>query len=321
MNLKHWLQKYFVPQEKNDHRPYFLRVESALSILTAILFIETVFMVQPAFFQKTDLFASILQNVLVSETNNSRRLEDVSVLKESPLLDAAAQMKAEDMASKGYFAHNSPQGITPWYWMNQTGYEYTYAGENLAINFSDSEDVVRAWLNSPAHRNNLLSKHFTEIGIATAKGVYDGRETIFIVQMFGTPVRSRTIVSAPPKAAELLPAKPPFPAAVTSSETLASVKGIETSSVPEADIQIQIIGKNSPASIFVWKMTTSPKTASIYVYAFIIFLIFVALLLNIAIRPKIQHPKLLLNGAILLLVINAIIILNDYISLLNAKIL
>jgi hypothetical protein len=310
MDIKHWLKKYFIPHEKNDHRPHFLRTESTIFVLVFVILIEAFFIAQPVFFQKTNLFASILQNVLVSETNSSRQSENISALKESPLLDAAAQMKAEDMAAKGYFAHVSPQGLAPWYWMKQVGYNYTYAGENLAINFSDSEDVIKAWLNSPAHRENLLSQHFTEIGIATARGTYEGRDTIFIVQMFGAPAELSVAVLPQPKTAVLPAETIPLPAA-TSNRTVASVKGAETSAVLE---------ENSAASVFTWKIFTSPKEISYYIYALLSILVSIALLLNVAIKPKIQHPKLILNGVLLLFIINTIIILNNYLSFLNAKI-
>ena len=50
----------------------------------------------------------------------------------------------------------------------------TIAGENLAVNFSDSQDVTNAWMNSPEHRANILNGDFTQIGIATAQGTYKG---------------------------------------------------------------------------------------------------------------------------------------------------
>jgi hypothetical protein len=156
-----WFKKYFIPHEHNGYRPHFLRTGSVVLVLALILVIEACFLLQSLYVRKTDLFASILQNVLVSETNGSRQSTNLISLKESALLDAAAKMKAEDMASKGYFAHVSPDGIDPWYWISKAGYKYSYAGENLAVNFSDSEDVIKAWLNSPTHRANILDAHFT----------------------------------------------------------------------------------------------------------------------------------------------------------------
>jgi hypothetical protein len=134
-----------------------------------------------------DFLANVLPRVLVDLTNGERHLLNLNQLKISPLLEEAAQRKAEDMARKSYFAHVSPEGVTPWHWFDNVGYNFRYAGENLAVNFSDSNDVVKAWMDSTSHKANILSGHFTEIGIATAKGRYQGRETTFVVQMFGHP--------------------------------------------------------------------------------------------------------------------------------------
>ena len=70
------------------------------------------------------------------------------------------------MAQKGYFAHVSPEGLTPWYWLGEVGYTFSHAGENLAVNFAEPEEVVDAWMNSLAHRTNILNGNFQEIGIA-----------------------------------------------------------------------------------------------------------------------------------------------------------
>ncbi|MBI3638379.1 CAP domain-containing protein, partial [Candidatus Wolfebacteria bacterium] len=63
-----------------------------------------------------------------------------------------------------------------------------YAGENLAVNFFDSEDAVNAWMKSITHRENILNTNFKEIGIGVAKGNYNGKESIFVVQLFGSPI-------------------------------------------------------------------------------------------------------------------------------------
>jgi len=134
-----------------------------------------------------DSFSAIYASVLAVLANNNRRVEQTTELKTNELLVQAAQLKANDMVKKNYFAHISPEGLSPWYWMDQVGYDYQYAGENLAVNFSESEDVSRAWMNSPLHRANILNKKFTEIGIAMATGTYQGREAVYVVQMFGSP--------------------------------------------------------------------------------------------------------------------------------------
>ena len=145
---------------------------------------------------KLNMFAAIYSSEIVDLTNKDRANDTLSTLKQNDLLNAAANLKANDMASKGYFAHTSPEGINPWHWFRLAGYKYVYAGENLAINFSESGDVENAWMNSPTHRANILNSHYTDIGVGMAHGYYQGREVTFVVQEFGstssTPIISNT---------------------------------------------------------------------------------------------------------------------------------
>lgn len=139
---------------------------------------------------------AVITATLVDLTNEDRTQDALGTLTINETLVKAAQAKADDMAEKGYFAHTTPDGKEPWDFMREAGYSFTYAGENLAVNFGDSEDVVKAWMDSPTHRANILNGKFTEIGIATAVGQYKGQKTLFVVQMFGTP-RSVPASSAP----------------------------------------------------------------------------------------------------------------------------
>ena len=133
--------------------------------------------------------ATVLPAVVSLLTNDARSKENIAKLTINEKLSLAAQAKAEDMALKGYFAHNSLDGKTPWYWIDQAGYKYEYAGENLAVNFEESEEVVKAWLKSPGHRFNLLGRNYTEIGVGTASGLYKGKQATFVVQMFASPAK------------------------------------------------------------------------------------------------------------------------------------
>ena len=146
----------------------------------------------------TDQFAAVISSALIDLTNADRSANAVPTLLVSPFLQQAAQAKADDMARNGYFAHVSPSGVTPWHWFSLVGYDYSAAGENLAIDFFQSADVERAWMNSPFHRANILNNTFTEIGIATATGTYEGHETTFVVQMFGRPLSGKTSLPAQP---------------------------------------------------------------------------------------------------------------------------
>lgn len=137
-------------------------------------------------------FAAVVSAVLIDLTNADRASAGAQALVVNDRLTAAAQAKANDMAARGYFSHKDPDGREPWTWLKEAGYDYRYAGENLAIQFSDSIEVERAWLASPSHRANLLNDQFSEIGIATAYGAYQGQPTTFVVQMFAEPRMAAT---------------------------------------------------------------------------------------------------------------------------------
>lgn len=133
------------------------------------------------------LVGSVLPGAVITLTNTERVASAQLPLRRNELLDAAATRKAEHMARHGYFAHYAPDGTTPWEFFDQVGYVYAHAGENLAVHFNDSAAVVAAWMDSPAHRENIINQQFTEIGVGTARGRYLGYDTVFVVQLFGTP--------------------------------------------------------------------------------------------------------------------------------------
>lgn len=192
------------------------------------------------------LVSTVLPAVVVELTNEERLAITEAPLSRSQVLDQAATLKAEDMARGQYFAHYSPDGVTPWHWFDEVGYFYAHAGENLAIHFSDSGEVVDAWMNSPTHKANIVNGNYTEIGVGTAKGVYQGFDTVFVVQLFGTPASAppavQTVVQAPAvplPAARVavadVPALPQGSAAVAGAETpLAAAPSVTPELLPSS---------------------------------------------------------------------------------------
>lgn len=138
---------------------------------------------------------------VVALTNVERANDGIPVLQRNALLDQAAQMKAQDMAAKGYYAHVSPDGVTPMYWVEKAGYKYLIIGENLVVNRTDAEQVVDAFMGSPGHKANILRKDFTEIGIGVANGVYKGKDATFTVQIFAAPY-PRSVAAVPQSSKE-----------------------------------------------------------------------------------------------------------------------
>jgi len=304
-SIFNWFIKYFIPHERNNHKPHLLRWEAVLVFLGLIVFLEVIFLVQIlVIFPKTGFFANILPDALVDLTNRNRTSNNFAPLKINPLLEKAAQLKAEDMVKMGYFAHNTPDGQTPWFWFERAGYKFSYAGENLAINFFDSEDLMNAWLKSPLHKENILSRNFTEIGIAAAKGVYNGREAVFVVQMFGRPAQTLPVLEEKP--AVITKDKEPEKNQERDKKEIAiatEVEGVQYSSVAA-------------------KIISKPETNTRFLYFVLFTIVFVALMLKIFVKIKIQHPPLIVNGVLLLLVISSVLWLNQFIvTLVQAKIL
>lgn len=182
---------------------------SLMAVLVLITFVGA--NLQSLLWQSSNwLVSAVLPAVVVDLTNVERSDNSAKPLIRSATLDAAAQLKAQDMADKEYFAHYSPTGVSPWHWFNQVGYTYAHAGENLAIHFTDSSEVVEAWMNSPLHRQNIVNELYTEIGVGTAKGKYEGYDTVYVVQLFGAP-------ALPPKQEPIVTeVPPPTPLVVTN---------------------------------------------------------------------------------------------------------
>ncbi|NTW75363.1 MAG: CAP domain-containing protein [Candidatus Moranbacteria bacterium] len=122
----------------------------------------------------------------VKLANGERKQRGIAELSVSNTLEKAAALKLTDMEKNGYFAHTSPQGLTPWFFMDKADYGYRYAGENLAIHFTDPKSEHIAWMNSEKHCQNVLDPRFREVGIAIKKTYFEGRETMLVVEMFGT---------------------------------------------------------------------------------------------------------------------------------------
>jgi len=135
-----------------------------------------------------DVQASSITNEKILELVNTSRFDHgLEALKKNKILELTAEDKANDMLDNSYFAHTSPQGKTPWYWIEKNRYSYSHAGENLAIHFSNAETEHRAWMESSSHRKNILQPLYTETGIAVKQGLWKGIETTVVVQIFGSP--------------------------------------------------------------------------------------------------------------------------------------
>lgn len=185
------IHSFLLPHSDNNHRAKAIRPDFIIFYLALFLVFE--FSLNVISRARPDILGfatNISVNSLFDLTNKKRTENGVLPVILNPVLSEAARQKGQDMIDKGYWAHTSPDGTTPWYWISKNGYSYLYAGENLARDFNDSDAVVNAWMASPSHRENLLNNKYRDIGFAVVNGKFQGYETTLVVQMFGTRQQS-----------------------------------------------------------------------------------------------------------------------------------
>lgn len=185
--MRDFFHHLFVPRESNNHRAKLLSYQFLL-FLTLLLFVVQFLLpvIKANFSSVLGVSTDISAQTLLLLTNQSRQEQKITPLTLNKQLSSAASRKAEDMFAKNYWAHNAPDGATPWFFIKESEYDYVYAGENLARGFTKSDEIVEAWMKSPSHRDNLLSQNYEDVGFSTAQGKLLGEETTLIVAMFGS---------------------------------------------------------------------------------------------------------------------------------------
>ncbi|HSW99583.1 MAG TPA: CAP domain-containing protein [Patescibacteria group bacterium] len=202
---------------------------------------------------------------LLQGTNQQRAGNALGALALNSELNQAAQTKANDMAARGYWSHNTPDGATPWTFITGAGYNYQTAGENLAYGFDTSSDTITGWMNSPEHRANILNGTYKEIGFGIANAAdyqSTGPETI-VVAMYA----SQQTVAATPAAAALPTPSAPTPSAPaaatptpTSTPTSAPTDQPATTQPTETNSTKGAEAKKATSHLVAKQVTTQPIT-------------------------------------------------------------
>lgn len=182
-----YFRHFFTPHHTNGHRPRALH-NNTLSVIIVFLlaFIISLQPLKQKYPSVLGISSSIKVQELLNITNQKRAEAGLSPLTLNSQLSNAANAKASYMFQKNFWAHVAPDGTTPWYFIKNSGYEYLYAGENLARGFNTAPDVVNAWMASPTHRENMLSSNYKDIGFAVQTGTLTGSETVLVVEEFGS---------------------------------------------------------------------------------------------------------------------------------------
>ncbi len=201
---------WFVPHEGNNYHPHALHPKrvmfyAASAVAMKILVVAFVLGLPMTAWLSPDLLKD-QANKIIKLTNQVRADKGVNQLTENQALNHAAYAKASDMILQQYFAHVGPDKKTVASWLKFAGYRYKVAGENLAMGFNSPEEVMSAWQKSQTHYANLIDSDFKEIGVGAVSGPYQGEETVFVAQYFGTSVSPLTTLAVEPVKTEAVAA-------------------------------------------------------------------------------------------------------------------
>ena len=187
-NVGYFILRLTYPHQHNDHQPWLLRSQGLVLFLVIIIVTQ----VLVNFISQSERVLGFATNIsatkVINLTNQERVSTGLSALKTNTSLNKAAKQKAQHMFEQGYWAHFAPDGTSPWYFFGLVGYDYNWAGENLARDFATSSGVLSAWMGSSGHRANILNGNFSEIGVAVVNGNLEGDDTTLVVQLFGKPL-------------------------------------------------------------------------------------------------------------------------------------
>lgn len=189
--MKNIWKLLFVPHEKNNHRAMLLKPTFLCLLMAFFLFskslIKSFTVLRPGVLGYS---SEITDSQVFALTNIERQKLNLPPLHYNSTLSKSATLKGQDMFAHNYWAHNSPQGKTPWDFFKSVDYNYSVAGENLAKDFDNNDSLMKAWMNSPSHRSNIISDKYQEIGIGVVQGILDGVKTTIVVQHFASPADS-----------------------------------------------------------------------------------------------------------------------------------
>lgn len=230
-----FLHHLVFPRESNNHRARILHIQPLLllvSLLAVMVFLTPV--VERKYPEVLGITANITAEELVNLTNKERAASGLPALTLDSQLSSAAMNKASDMLSKNYWAHNAPDGTTPWVFIKAAGYDYLYAGENLARGFTSASDAMGAWMASPGHKDNILSSKYKDVGFAIVTGTLTGEETVLIVQEFGNRTQNTAQVGSVQNEALIALAPTVIP---SIQPTIIAVVQISPTSLPTPTIE------------------------------------------------------------------------------------
>lgn len=222
MGFRKRIKKLFLPLRENNYQAELLQPVSLITLVIffvgAQLSLKFLALAKPGILGYS---SQITPEKIVEITNQERANRGLDPLRTNSLLNQAAQQKAGDMFAFDYWSHKSPSGREPWTFLKEVGYNYRLAGENLARDFYEPEAVIKAWMASPTHKENIINPKFQEMGVAVVDGTLGGLKTTLVVQFFASPTYLSSQASVPeqPPAASQTEETVQEPAAEVNFET------------------------------------------------------------------------------------------------------
>lgn len=312
--MKELFRDFFIPCEKNGFKPRILETQFFFLLLGLLVGLKILTLVSFWGNFGATIFNQVSQDDLYTLINDTRTANGVNKLQVNSKLEAVAQLKLSDMFRNNYFAHTSPSGVDPWDWFDKANYDYQLAGENLAMSFISSDEVLNAWLKSESHRKNLLLNNFKETGIAVGSGIINGQQTVAVVQVFGTPKISVLEVQAKPisKIKSGIIPKPSLTPQINSTPKPQTTIKTDPISLKKIVATIPQV-KSAIADKYFWEeygpylVNDSLKKIMILFAVMAVLILF----LKVFVAFSVQFPKLILRSAILIVISLSLVFIKD----------
>ena len=290
------LSHLFHPQRSNNHRARILHPE-VIAILIAFACVSVG--VAKLGIKDEDFLGSILGYAsditvekVVAATNAERSKYGLPALAYNSQLSSAALSKGQDMFNNQYWAHTSPAGKEPWSFIQEAGYVYQVAGENLARDFMTTPDMLTAWMASPTHKANIVNSRYSEIGVAVINGNLLGVDTTLVVQMFGkqreTVVQRESVPVVPiAKASTQEPAGQTLPATTELEDPSALDEPADQNVPTKPSVTEEVIAQATAQESDIFSQTRlTPLQLSKALLLSIVFLLLVTLVLDVIVMRK-----------------------------------
>jgi hypothetical protein len=274
-----FLHHFFLPREKNNYRAGLLHHKILLNLSLLLIAAGLITsLVRANYPSVLGLSADISTQQLLILTNQQRQNNNLGALTDNSELDQAAANKATDMFAKDYWAHDAPDGTTPWSFIKGAGYNYVYAGENLARGFNSASDVINAWMNSPEHRQNVLSPNYQNVGFAVATGKLSGEDTVLVVEMLGSTSLGGSVATQN--------SNPPTVAVATGSPIATNAQPAVQPKPASATVPVVNVNGNLLGASIIQPLINSHSFVSLSAGAILALFIFVLILDMLVVERK-----------------------------------